>query len=95
MTVTDDGRHKVARKLRHVSERYDCVPALMVARYLGLESDERFLTGSMFTSESVKRLADLIQPDSIIPTDPGEAARASVDAFIQEMCHSAKEKQNA
>lgn len=95
MAVTDDDRHEIARKLRSISEKYDCVPALMVEHYLGLESDERFLTGSVFTSESVKRLVDLIQPDSIIPADPGEAARASVDAFIQEMLHSTKEEQNA
>lgn len=40
------------------------------------------------------RLADLIEPPaSTIPTDPGEAALASVEGFIREMLRSTKEEQ--
>lgn len=39
-------------------------------------------------------LADLIEPDSTMPTDHGEADIAFVEGFIQEMRHSTKEEQN-
>ena len=59
---TDDERREVARRLREIADRHDGVAATIVERRLGLESDERFLAGSVFTSKSVGRLADLIEP---------------------------------
>ena len=60
--ATDDERREVARRLREIADRHDGVAATIVERRLGLESDERFLAGSVFTSKSVGRLADLIEP---------------------------------
>lgn len=59
---TDVERREVARGLRRLADKHDGVAGLIVERRLGLESDERFLAGSVFTSESVDRLADLIEP---------------------------------
>ena len=62
--ATDDERREVARRLREIADRHDGVAATIIERRLGLESDERFLAGSVFTSKSVGRLADLIEPSN-------------------------------
>ena len=63
MMATDSERREVARRLHRLADKYDGVAAFIVERYLGLESDDRFLFGSLFTSDSVQRIADLIDPD--------------------------------
>ena len=60
--VTDDERRKVAAGLRRLAEKHDGVAWLLIAKRLGLVDDEAFLTGSVYTSRSVSRLADLIEP---------------------------------
>ncbi len=49
--------------LRRLAERYDGVVSDLVDVHLGLVPDERFIARSVYTSESVSRLADLIDPD--------------------------------
>lgn len=71
--VTDEDRREVAARLRRLADNHDGVAGLIVERRLGLESDERFLAGSVFTSESVRRLADLIEPsEPKVECVPGE-----------------------
>lgn len=86
---TDEERRDVARRLRAIepddfssySEEHECVENI-----LGIWDDyDKFLW---------RVVADLIEPDSTIPTDPGEAALASVEGFIREMRHSTEEEQN-
>lgn len=61
--TTDEERREVARRLRETADKHDGVAAFIVERRLGLESDDKFLFGSVFTSDSVQRIADLIDPD--------------------------------
>lgn len=61
--ITDDERREVARKLRGLAENCDGVVWVLVERHLGLVLDERYSAGSVYTSESVSRLADLIEPE--------------------------------
>ena len=70
--ASNEERREVARKLRRIANKYDGVEALIVERRLGLESDERFIAGSVFTSESVKRLADLVDPTCEVHRDTVE-----------------------
>lgn len=70
--VTDCERRDVARSLRRMAAKHDGVAATVLENRLGLESDERFLYGSVFTRESVERLADLIEPGDVIPGETCE-----------------------
>lgn len=65
--MENDERREVARRLREIADRHDGVAATIIERRLGLESDERFLAGSVFTSKSVGRLADLIELSDLLP----------------------------
>lgn len=87
---TDDERREVARRLREIADRHDGVAATIVERRLGLESDERFLAGSVFTSKSVGRLADLIEPGCDRDT-PQKVA----EEMFGKMRHSTKEEADA
>lgn len=49
--MENDERREVARRLREIADRHDGVAATIIERRLGLESDERFLAGSVFTSK--------------------------------------------
>ena len=60
--TTDDERQSVASALRRLATKHDGIASVILENRLGLESDDRFLYGSVFTSESVSRLADLIDP---------------------------------
>lgn len=60
--TTDDERRNVAAALRRLTAKYDAIPDIILDNRLGLESDERFFYGSAFTSDTVSRLADLIDP---------------------------------
>lgn len=62
--ITDDERREVARKLRGLAENCDGVVWVLIERHLGLVLDERYSAGSVYTSESVSRLADLIEPET-------------------------------
>lgn len=88
--ATDDERREVARRLREIADRHDGVAATIVERRLGLESDERFLAGSVFTSKSVGRLADLIEPGCDRDT-PQKVA----EEMFGKMRHSTKEEADA
>ena len=59
---TDDERREVARRIRFIPKSGKPVSFFVLARQLGLETDPDFLIGSAYTSESVLRLADLIEP---------------------------------
>lgn len=72
--VTDCERRDVARSLRRMAAKHDGVAGIILENRLGLESDERFLYGSVFTRESVERLADLIDPGDVIPGEVCEIA---------------------
>lgn len=61
--AANEERRYVARKLRNAANMPDGVVWKLVEKYLGLECDERF-GGAIYTSESVRRLADLIEPES-------------------------------
>ena len=87
---TDDERREVARRLREIADRHDGVAATIVERRLGLESDERFLAGSVFTSKSVGRLADLVEPGCDRDT-PQKVA----EEMFGKMRHSTKEEADA
>lgn len=63
MKPTDNERREVAARLRRMAEKHGGVVWFLVERYLGLVPDERYLGGSVYTSESVSRLADLIEPE--------------------------------
>lgn len=91
--VTDNERREVAH---NIMENYVCgglgykvASAYNIAVAIGMNPG--LLVGDI---ELWERLADLIDPDSTIPTDPGEAAIASVEGFIREMRHSTEEEQN-
>lgn len=58
---TNDERREVAAGLRRLAERYDGVVSDLVDVHLGLVPDERFIARSVYTSESVSHLADLIE----------------------------------
>ena len=62
LMATDDERQCVANALRLLTTKYDGVTGIILENRLGLESDDRFFYGSVFTSDSVSRLADLIDP---------------------------------
>ena len=78
--ITDKERREVARKLRAGAEY---LPNDMYSDDLELELAK---TVCKYDTPSVdvlfNRLADLIEPS--IPSDPGEAGLACVDAFIRE-----------
>lgn len=65
--VTDEERRGVAAvaaaRLRGVAENSEGVAWIFIEKYLGLVPDERFVGGSVYTSDSVLRLADLIEPE--------------------------------
>lgn len=62
MKPTDEERREVAQNLRRLAEKHKGVPFFLIEKYLGLVSDEGFIAGSVFTSECVLYLADLIEP---------------------------------
>ena len=90
---TDNDRREVARKLREYASwdgEEDCLVDCAdwgerVLNLLGCGDTE---------GECYAVLADLIEPHSTIPTDPGEAVLASVEGFIREMRHSTEEEQS-
>lgn len=90
--VTDDERREVARRLRSVAREVDRGGFSETIKHVKLavfEDLDRYRPNG-----TLDRLADLIEPPaSTIPTDPGEAALASVEGFIREMLHSTKEEQ--
>lgn len=91
--VTDNECREVARRLR---EYVDLPDDWWADTYSGFYV-EKCAFGNVERhreSELFARLADLIEPDSTIPTDPGEAALASVEGFVREMRHSTEEEQN-
>lgn len=80
--VTDDERRDVARSLRRMAAKHDGVAGVILENRLGLESDERFLYGSVFTSESVERLADLIDADTTAPKSDASATVTDASATL-------------
>ena len=73
MKPTDEERREVAARLRRLAEKHKGVPWFLIEKYLGLVSDEGFVAGSMFASECVLYLADLIEPE------PERTCRAEQD----------------
>lgn len=90
--VTDDERREIARKLRELE-----IGVIGTVIPTG-ELTENILRAIDYCRSDAMtpygRLADLIEPDSTIPTDSGEAALASVEGFVREMRHSTEEEQN-
>ena len=60
---TDDERRVVAAKLRRLANEHGGVVSDLVARHLGLVPHERYIARSVYTSDSVSHLADLIGPE--------------------------------
>ncbi len=93
---TNDERRNVARKLRRLAENCDGVVWVLVERHLGLTLDKRFIAGSVYTSESVSRLADLIEPEPertcrMLEVETGEVAdyRDTDEVIFHcESCHA-------
>ena len=81
MEVTDDERRRVAAALRRMATKHDGVASNVLEIRLGLESDDRFLYGSVFTSDSVNRLANLIDPDTTSDTtkSAGDTTKSGPD----------------
>lgn len=61
---TDDKRREASAGLRRLAEKHDGVAWFLIAKHLGLVDDEAFLAGPIYTSNSVSRLADLIEPEA-------------------------------
>lgn len=90
--VTDNERRKVAQKLRELEIGVigTVIPTGKLAK--NILNVIGYSHSNAMTPYGL--LADLIEPPaSTIPTDPGEAALASVEGFIREMLHSTKEEQ--
>lgn len=91
--ISDDERREIATKLRKQADKLGLnMDAHEFANYTAdvLDVDENMMWYGMEL-----RLADLIEPDSTILTDHGEAALASVEGFIHQMRHSTEKEQNA
>lgn len=90
--VTDNERREVAARLRELEIGVigTVIPTGELSKNILKEID--YCHSNAMTPYG--RLADLIEPDSTIPTNPGEAALASVEGFVREMRHSTEEEQN-
>lgn len=90
--VTDNERREVARRLRELEIGVigTVIPTGELSKNILKEID--YCHSDAMTPYG--RLADLIEPDSTIPTEPCEAALASVEGFVREMRHSTEEEQN-
>lgn len=62
MTVSDKERREAARRVRRIPEKGKAVAYTVLLHQLGLECHPDFEYGTVFTPESVIRLADLIEP---------------------------------
>ena len=83
--TSDEDRREVAARLRKA------IGLKEFAEVLGFN----WTDDSDWVWNDVSNLvADLIEPHSTIPTDPGEAGLASVEGFIREMRHSTEEEQS-
>lgn len=71
--ATDDERREVARRLRRSARSDKAVSIHIVGRHLGLDMDADYMYGTMCTSESVERLADLVDPDAQAPKGTPDA----------------------
>ena len=103
--ISDEERREVARMLR--GDPCDMLIPYKTGIHFGMgchEAANRFWdmceriksAGDYDIAYSTRSvLADLIEPYSTIPTDPGEAGLASVEGFIREMRHSTEEEQDA
>lgn len=60
---TDEERREVAQRLRRLAGRHDGVVWVVIEKHLGLVSDDHFLGSSVYTSDSVLHVADLIDPE--------------------------------
>lgn len=66
---TDDERRETAAKLRRLAKQHDGVVSDLVGKHLGLVPDKRFPARSVYTSDSVSQLADLIAPQTCFDTE--------------------------
>lgn len=91
---TDDERREVARKLRWWTQENDGVACVCADRCLGLEPDERFFGRSVYTSESISRLADLIEPAPERTCQMNESEFADFDPECKGLhfCHKCGEQ---
>lgn len=60
--ISDSKRREVAAKLRRLASKHDGVVSDLVGKHLGLVPDDRYIARSVYTSDSVSQLADLICP---------------------------------
>jgi hypothetical protein len=60
--ATDGERRAAARSLRDIAAHSEWVHAESIQKALGLETHPLLIDGSLYTSASVSRLADLIEP---------------------------------
>lgn len=58
--ISYDERREVAAKLRRLAKQHDGVVSDLVGKHLGLVPDDRYIARSVYTSDSVSHLADLI-----------------------------------
>lgn len=58
--ASDEERRETAAKLRRLAKQHDGVVSDLVGKHLGLVPDDRYIARSVYTSDSVSHLADLI-----------------------------------
>lgn len=88
--ISDSERREVAARLRNSMPK-EWLPIISV---WNIVQHACGIADMNTNREKLDRLADLIEPDSTILTDHGEAALASVEGFIHQMRHSTEKEQN-
>lgn len=84
---TDEERREVAAGLRRLAEKHDGVTWFLVEKHTGLAPDERYMGSSVYTSESVARLADLIEPEPERTCHPVHPERFDQDGRLHMLFH--------
>lgn len=85
--ATDDERRAVARRLREMAGDGGWVHTESIQKALGLETHPMLIDGSLYTSASVSRLADLIEP-GIDREMLLEAADDACPSYKEEPCRT-------
>lgn len=84
--ATDDERRAAARSLRDMAERCDWIHTGFIQNVLRLEPHPLLIDGSLYTSASVARLADLIEPscdrDALLALAGEKEKRGGEESFV-------------
>lgn len=84
--ATDGERRAAARSLRDIAAHSEWVHAESIQKALGLETHPLLIDGSLYTSASVSRLADLIEPscdrDALLALAGEMEKRGGEESFV-------------